>query len=212
MKALTVSTLLVIIFFVQVTLSHDRENTDLPFHEEEMESSVQSIHEDIRGDETDLDKSENENDVTYDDEEDENDDQDESVRVRRGKREEHNPKKRSGSRCPPGWLSPWDFAGNSNCDVGGCGGNCGGGGGFDGDGGFDNGYGCGECGCGGGCGCGGCGCGCGCKFNGGFTHHHGFGHRCPHLTHDGRINHVWLSKCEALLCSFENHIFDDKSF
>lgn len=198
MKAFTVSVLFGIVFFVQMTISYGRENIDRPFYEGELESTVQSINEDAGEDETDPEQSEYKNENVHDvvnkgEEEGENV-QGENDRKR--KRENSSKKRSHPQVCPPGWLSPWDFTDNSNC--GGCGcGNCGCGGGFGGGiSGSDelDSCGCGEYGFGGGCGCG-CG-GCGCKFHGGFMGHNGFGRRLPRLSNDGRIQHVWLSKCE----------------
>ena len=193
MKAFTVSVLFGIVFFVQITLSYGRENIDRPSYEGEMDATVPSIHEDVKEEETDP---EHENENVHDDKEEGKNVLDENDKKRK---KENCFKKRSHPQvCPPGWLSPWDFTDNSNC--GGCGcGNCGCGGGFEGGiTGSDELDGCdgGDYGFGGGCGCG-CG-GCGCKFHGVYMRHNGFGRRMPRLFNDGRIQHVWLSKCEGL--------------
>lgn len=196
MKAFTVCVLFGIVFFVQLTLSYGRENIDRPFYEGKLNATEQSIHEDAKEDETDPEHSEHDNENVDDDEEEEKNVLDENDRKRM--KENISTKRSHPQVCPPGWLSPWDFTDNSNC--GGCGcGNCGCGGGFEGGiSGSDELDGCGhgDYGFGGGCGCG-CG-GCGCKFQGGFMRHNGFGRRMPRLSNDGRIQHVWLSKCEGL--------------
>lgn len=196
MKAFTVCVLFGIVFFVQLTLSYGRENIDRPFYEGKLDATEQSIHEDAKEDETDPEHSEHDNENVDDDEEEERNVLDENDRKRM--KENISTKRSHPQVCPPGWLSPWDFTDNSNC--GGCGcGNCGCGGGFEGGiSGSDELDGCGhgDYGFGGGCGCG-CG-GCGCKFQGGFMRHNGFGRRMPRLSNDGRIQHVWLSKCEGL--------------
>lgn len=196
MKAFTVCVLFGIVFFVQLTLSYGRENIDRPFYEGKLDATEQSIHEDAKEDETDPEHSEHDNENVDDDEEEEQNVLDENDRKRM--KENISTKRSHPQVCPPGWLSPWDFTDNSNC--GGCGcGNCGCGGGFEGGiSGSDELDGCGhgDYGFGGGCGCG-CG-GCGCKFQGGFMRHNGFGRRMPRLSNDGRIQHVWLSKCEGL--------------
>ncbi|KAL9984397.1 hypothetical protein ACROYT_G006685 [Oculina patagonica] len=187
-----------------MTISHGRENIDLPIYEGEMESTVRSIHEDVSEDETDPLKSEHDKENLHNvakngefEEKESNDDQNESHR--KGNRENNSKKRSHPQVCPPGWLSPWDYVGNSNSGgCGGCGcgcGNCGSNGDFGGVGAADEldaaGCGCGEYGCGGGCCCG-CG-GCGCKFHGGgFMHHNGYGRRSPRLFNDGHIQHVWL--------------------
>lgn len=196
MKAFTVCVLFGIVFFVQLTLSYGRENIDRPFYEGKLDATEQSIHEDAKEDETDPEHSEHDNENVDDDEEEEKNVLDENDRKRM--KENISTKRSHPQVCPPGWLSPWDFTDNSNC--GGCGcGNCGCGGGFEGGiSGSDELDGCGhgDYGFGGGCGCG---CdGCGCKFQGGFMRHNGFGRRMPRLSNDGRIQHVWLSKCEGL--------------
>ena len=196
MKAFTVSVLFGIIFFVQITLSYGRENIDRPSDEGEMDATVQSIHEDAKEDETEPEQSENENKNVHNDGEEEKDVLDENDRNRK---KENSFKKRSHPQvCPPGWLSPWDFTDNSNC--GGCGcGNCGCGGGFGGGISGSDELDCcgrGDYGFGGGCGGYGCG-GCGRKFHGVYMRHNGFGRRMPRLFNDGRIQHVWLSKCEG---------------
>lgn len=196
MKAFTVCVLFGIVFFVQLTLSYGRENIDRPFYEGKLDATEQSIHEDAKEDETDPEHSEHDNENVDDDEEEEKNVLDENDR--KTMKENISTKRSYPQVCPPGWLSPWDFTDNSNC--GGCGcGNCGCGGGFEGGiSGSDELDGCGhgDYGFGGGCGCG-CG-GCGCKFQGGFMRHNGFGRRMPRLSNDGRIQHVWLSKCEGL--------------
>lgn len=196
MKAFTVCVLFGIVFFVQLTLSYGRENIDRPFYEGKLDATEQSIHEDAKEDETDPEHSEHDNENVDDDEEEEKNVLDENDRKRM--KENISTKRSHPQVCPPGWLSPWDFTDNSNC--GGCGcGNCGCGGGFEGGiSGSDELDGCGhgDYGFGGGCGCG-CG-GCGCKFQGGFMRHNGFGRRMRRLSNDGRIQHVWLSKCEGL--------------
>lgn len=196
MKAFTVCVLFGIVFFVQLTLSYGRENIDRPFYEGKLDATEQSIHEDAKEDETDPEHSEHDNENVDDDEEEEKNVLDENDR--KTMKENISTKRSHPQVCPPGWLSPWDFTDNSNC--GGCGcGNCGCGGGFEGGiSGSDELDGCGhgDYGFGGGCGCG-CG-GCGCKFQGGFMRHNGFGRRMPRLSNDGRIQHVWLSKCEGL--------------
>lgn len=196
MKAFTVCVLFGIVFFVQLTLSYGRENIDRPFYEGKLNATEQSIHEDAKEDETDPEHSEHDNENVDDDEEEEKNVLDENDR--KTMKENISTKRSHPQVCPPGWLSPWDFTDNSNC--GGCGcGNCGCGGGFEGGiSGSDELDGCGhgDYGFGGGCGCG-CG-GCGCKFQGGFMRHNGFGRRMPRLSNDGRIQHVWLSKCEGL--------------
>ena len=196
MKAFTVSVLFGILFLVQMTPSHGRENIDRPFYEEELDATIQSIHEDAKEDEKDPEQSEHGNENDHEDNEEEKNVLDENDRKRK---KENNSNKRSHPQvCPPGWLSPWDFTGNSNC--GGCGcGNCGCGGGFGGSiscsDELDS-CGPGDYGFGGGCGCG-CGA-CGCKFHGGFMGHNGFGRPMPRLSNDGRIQHVWLRKFEGL--------------
>ena len=199
MKAFTVSVLFAIVFFVQMTPSHGRENIDRPFYEGQLDATVQSIHEDAKEDETDREQSEHEiknaHDIVNEGKEGEINAQDQNGRK---KKRGNSSKKRSHPQvCPPGWMSPWDFTDNSNC--GGCGcENCGGGGGFGGGiSGSDELDSCGhgDYGFGGGCGCG-C-CGCGCKFHGGFMRHNGFGRRMPRLSNDGRFQHLWLSKCEG---------------
>lgn len=196
MKAFTVCVLFGIVFFVQLTLSYGRENIDRPFYEGKLDATEQSIHEDAKEDETDPEHSEHDNENVDDDEEEEKNVLDENDRKRM--KENISTKRSHPQVCPPGWLSPWDFTDNSNC--GGCGcGNCGCGGGFEGGiSGSDELDGCGhgDYGFGGGCGCGYG--GCGCKFQGGFMRHNGFGRRMPRLSNDGRIQHVWLSKCEGL--------------
>ena len=196
MKAFTVSVLFGIVFFVQITSSYGREDIDRPFYEGELDATVQSIYEEAKEDETDPKESKHINKNVYEELEKNFQDQNERKRKR-----ENSSKKRSHPQlCPPGWMSPWDFADNSN--SGGCGcGNYGGGGSFGGGiSGIDELDTCGHgnYGFGGGCGCG-CGCGgCGCKFHGGFMRHHGFGRRMPRLSNDGRFQHVWLSKCTGL--------------
>jgi len=199
MKALTVSVLFRIVFFVQIILSYGQENIDRPFYEGEVDATVQSNHEDAKEDETDPEQPELDNERAHDDEDEEKNVLDENDRKRK---KENNSNKRSHPQvCPPGWLSPWDFTDNSNCGGCGCGcGNCGCGGGF-GGGGISSSDEIASCGCGdyefgGGCGCG-CG-GYGCKFHGGFMRHNGFGRRMPRLSNDGRVQHVWLSKCDGL--------------
>lgn len=194
MKAFTVSALFGIIFFVQITLSYGRENIDRSSHEGEMDATVQSIHEDAKEEETDPEPSEHKNKNVRDAKEEEKNVLDENDRKRE---KDIFLRKRSHPQvCPPGWLSPWDFTDNSNC--GGCGcGNCGCGGGFGGGiSGNDELDDCGrgDYGFGEGCGCGGC----GCKFDGVFMRHNGFGRRMPRVFNDGRIQHVWLSKCVGL--------------
>lgn len=191
MKVFTLNAVLLSIFFVQVTTSYARENIVLPINEEEMKSTVQSIHENVREDQSDPFKSKNGNEIVNDGEEEEsNDDQDEDNR--KGNREHNHKKSFHPQVCPPGWMSPWDFADNPNCcgcgGCGCCGCNCNG---RFGDFGASDELnadecGCGEYGCGGGCCCG-CG-GCGCRFHG--------GRRLPRVFNDGRIQHVFLSKCE----------------
>ena len=196
MKALTVIVLFGIVLFVQITLSYGRENIDRPFYEGEQDATVQSIHEDAEEDEMDPEQSELDNDRVHDEEEGKKNVLDENDRKRK---KENNSNKRSHPQvCPPGWLSPWDFTDNSNCDGCGCG-NCGCGGGFGGGiSGSDEIASCGrgDYEFGGGCGCG-CG-GFGCKFHGGFMRHNGFGRRMSLLSNDGRVQHVWLSKCDGL--------------
>ena len=214
MKVFTLYAVVAIFFFLQVTISYGRENIDLPVYEGEMESTLQTIHEDVREDEADPFEYKHDNKNHHDisnngEKEQSNDEEDESYR-KKGNRENNSKKRSHPQVCPPGWLSPWDCAGNSNCGgCGGCGcgcgcGNCGCNGGFGGVGAGDE-LDSAECGCGDYHGCGGgCCCGCGgfgCRFHGGFMHHNGFGRRLPRQFNDGRVQHVWLSKFKNG-CSF----------
>lgn len=161
------------------------------FHNRKTEDSVPSVREDFKEDETETVELENKrkhvNGIPDSDKEETNKAQD---RITEGKGEGNEKKstKRSHPQvCPPGWLSPWDYADRPNSDCGGegYGGHCGCGGGNEGDG-CDVGYGCGvfACGCG----------ECGCRFHGGFRHQNGFGRRFPQVFNDGHIQHVWLSE------------------
>lgn len=192
MKAFTVFVLLLVLLVVKVTFSHGGgEGANLPYYEERMKSTEQSSYiekREYKEEKLDPDSGvEGLQQNTVRREAERLNDDDERA-TEKGRGQEKSPHKRSHPNvCPPGWISPWDYAGSHGV----CGSNCGMcDGGFCGDV-FDSGCGCGEC-----VGCGGCcggydGCECG-KFYGRIFRPGG--RRFPRLFSDGRIQHVWLSK------------------
>ena len=190
MRALSVLAPSLVLLVVKAMFSHGREEgTGLPHHEGRMESTEQSSYIDKRGYEEEvLSVDSDVKGLQY------KTVKKQAERLNDGRVSEKvwkpikSPRKRSHPYdCPPGWISPWDYAGSHGL----CSSNCGScDAGFGGDG-FDSGCGCDEC-----VGCGGCcggydGCECG-KFHGGVFRPGG--RRFPRLFNEGGVQHVWLSK------------------